>query len=154
MIEFKFIYILIFKKVFYPNPNRNLSIMTEMRTTFLFKDPSIITNFDTDNESICMTWLVHQQSSNFFDTSFQVSAEVLCMFVNHLHHKYSIIRNGHYLAIFQLEETDRENFSHPCPLAFQYGHQVWGFTIVLKMRCFNCKRNDLPVQRYLILIFV
>ena len=125
-----------------------------MRTTFLFKDPSIITNFDTDNESICMTWLVHQQSSNFFDTSFQVSAEVLCMFVNHLHHKYSIIRNGHYLAIFQLEETDREHFSHPCPLAFQYGHQVWGFTIVLKMRCFNCKRNDLPVQRYLILIFV
>jgi hypothetical protein len=125
-----------------------------MRTAFLIKDPRILTSFDTDNEAICMTWLVHQNVANFFDTSFQVSSEVLLMFVNHLHHQYSIIRSGHYLAIFQLEETDEENYVRPCALAFQYGHQVCGLTLALKMRCFNCKRNNLPVQRHLILIFL
>jgi len=120
------------------------------RLSFYFRDPSILTDFDEDNDAIAWAWLISHNRVNIYDRSDQISTEVMCYYNMGLHHQYSIKRNNHNVAVFQFDaNVPEEKTEHVsgCRVAFQYGHNVFGMSIAMKNRCFVCKRNGVPVRR-------
>ena len=110
---------------------------------FFLKDPSVLEDLKSDSDCLAADWLRSHDRVNFYDSCVQIFDLVIKLLtVSKFFHLYSCVRHGLKLLVFQPPASDSSS-AEPDMLAFHLDHQVCGFVLALKMKCFQCKK-DVP----------